>query len=321
MVAAPKKSSWYVSQTWSAHGWQWSFTYYEISARRVIENSDRSISLNIPCSDAVRHASPQMWLEKWAKSKAGQARLGKLQPETTHQLNFLRGKVEGVPDGISPKKKNSDKCLDISLSSVELVGSRRPPNESEELPRSSSSKLTPMPDTLQGEALASEKQRSHSKDSSISITSNSFLGESEPPIFLGENLEQNDLISKISPKKKTGNPASTCEKHSPSEIFLGENDRPRSSQLISPKKNPSGSLYAFIQDKKDRYGNVKTYPKVEGDRSTGNPDHWFWAYCWDEKVNGKWKTFKRSVPREKLSKVRMAIDANQPVSEILKIIG
>jgi hypothetical protein len=35
----------------------------------------------------------------------------------------------------------------------------------------------------------------------------------------------------------------------------------------------------------------------------------------------KWKTFKRSVPREKLSKVRIAIDANQPVSEILKIIG
>ena len=315
MVAAPKKSSWYVSQTWSAHGWQWSFTYYEISARRVIENSDRSISLNIPCSDAVRHASPQMWLEKWAKSKAGQARLGKLQPETTHQLNFLRGKVEGVPDGISPKKKNSDKCLDISLSSVELVGSRRPPNESEELPRSSSSKLTPMPDTLQGEALASEKQRSHSKDSSISITSNSFLGESEPPIFLGENLGQNDHISEISPKKKTVNPVTS------SEIFLGENDRHQSSKLISPKKNPSGSLYAFNQEKKDKHGNVKTYPKVEGDRSTGNPDHWFWAYCWDEKVNDKWKTFKRSVPREKLSKVRMAIDANQPVSEILKIIG
>ncbi len=81
------------------------------------------------------------------------------------------------------------------------------------------------------------------------------------------------------------------------------------------------SLYAFIQDKKDKHGNVKTYPKVEGDRSIGNPDHWFWAYCWDEKVNGKWKTFKRSVPREKLSKVRMAINANQPVSEILKIIG
>ncbi|MCZ8353017.1 MAG: hypothetical protein O9352_24355 [Rhizobium sp.] len=119
-----------------------------------------------------------------------------------------------------------------------------------------------------------------------STNPNSFLGESESPIFLGENLGQNDRISEI-----------------------------------SPKKNPSGSLYVFIQDKKDRYDNVKTYPKVEGERSTGNSDHWFWAYCWDEKVNGKWKTFKRSVPREKLSKVRMAIDANQPVSEILKIIG
>ncbi|MFM6628951.1 MAG: hypothetical protein ACKPJT_30045, partial [Microcystis panniformis] len=148
-----------------------------------------------------------------------------------------------------------------------------------------------------------------------STSPNSFLGKSESPIFLGENLGQNDRTSEISPKKKTVNPVTS------SEIFLGENDRHQSSKLISPKKNPSGSLYAFIQDKKDRYGNVKTYPKIEGERSTGNPDHWFWAYCWDEKVNGKWKTFKRSVPREKLSKVRMAIDANQPVSEILKIIS
>jgi hypothetical protein len=154
-----------------------------------------------------------------------------------------------------------------------------------------------------------------SPPSSISTTSNSFLGESEPLIFLGENLGQNDRISEISPKKKTVNPVTS------SEIFLGENDRHQSSKLISPKKNPSGSLYAFNQEKKDKHGNVKTYPKVEGDRSMGNPDHWFWAYCWDEKVNGKWKTFKRSVPREKLSKVRIAIDANQPVSEILKIIG
>ena len=147
----------------------------------------------------------------------------------------------------------------------------------------------------------------------FSADPNSFLGESESPIFLGENL--GDHTSEISPKKKTVNPVTS------SEIFLGENDRHQSSKLISPKKNPSGSLYAFNQEKKDKHGNVKTYPKVEGDRSMGNPDHWFWAYCWDEKVNGKWKTFKRSVPREKLSKVRMAIDANQPVSEILKIIG
>ncbi|MCZ8226157.1 MAG: hypothetical protein O9324_19935 [Microcystis sp. LE19-84.1B] len=150
------------------------------------------------------------------------------------------------------------------------------------------------------------------KRAKCSTTPNSFLGESESPIFLGENL--GDHTSEISPKKKTVNPVTS------SEIFLGENLGDHTSE-ISPKKNPSGSLYAFNQEKKDKHGNVKTYPKVEGERSTGNPDHWFWAYCWDEKVNGRWKTFKRSVPREKLSKVQMAIDANQPVSEILKIIG
>ena len=147
------------------------------------------------------------------------------------------------------------------------------------------SPLEPRPRGSKIQRTRAKRSTTLSPPSSISIASNSFLGESEPP------------------------------------IFLGENDRHQSSKLISPKKNPSGSLYAFNQEKKDKHGNVKTYPKVEGDRSMGNPDHWFWAYCWDEKVNDKWKTFKRSVPREKLSKVRMAIDANQPVSEILKIIG
>jgi hypothetical protein len=177
------------------------------------------------------------------------------------------------------------------------------------------SPLEPRPRGSKIQRTRAKRSTTLSPPSSISIASNSFLGESESPIFLGENLGQNDRISEISPKKKTVNPVTS------SEIFLGENDRHQSSKLISPKKNPSGSLYAFNQEKKDKHGNVKTYPKVEGDRSMGNPDHWFWAYCWDEKVNGKWKTFKRSVPREKLSKVRIAIDANQPVSEILKIIG
>jgi|694.fasta_scaffold41314_3 hypothetical protein len=207
------------------------------------------------------------------------------------------------------------------------------------------SPLEPRPRGSKIQRTRAKRSTTLSPPSSISIASNSFLGESEPPIFLGENLGQNDHISEISPKKKTVNPVTSSEiflgenlgqndrisEISPkkktvnpvtsSEIFLGENDRHQSSKLISPKKNPSGSLYAFNQEKKDKHGNVKTYPKVEGDRSMGNPDHWFWAYCWDEKVNGKWKTFKRSVPREKLSKVRIAIDANQPVSEILKIIG
>lgn len=154
----------------------------------------------------------------------------------------------------------------------------------------------------------------HSDESSISISSDSFLGESNPPIFLGENSGQDDRTSKISPKKKMNDRSS-------SEIFLGENDQPQSSEQISPKKNPSGSLYPFIQNKKDKYGLVKTYPKVAGEREPDNPDHWFWAYCWDEKVNGKWKTFKRSVSREKLEDVREAIANNQPVSEILKIVS
>jgi hypothetical protein len=61
---------------------------------------------------------------------------------------------------------------------------------------------------------ASKIQKTRAKRST---TPNSFLGESESPIFLGENLGQNDHTSEISPKKKTVNPVTS------SEIFLGEN--------------------------------------------------------------------------------------------------
>ena len=70
---------------------------------------------------------------------------------------------------------------------------------------------------------ASKIQKTRAKRST---TPNSFLGESESPIFLGENL--GDHTSEISPKKKTVNPVTS------SEIFLGENDRHQSSKLISP---------------------------------------------------------------------------------------
>ncbi|MFM6572973.1 MAG: hypothetical protein ACKPIG_26970 [Microcystis panniformis] len=209
---------------------------------------------------------------------------------------------------ISPKKKTVNPVTSSEIFLGENLG------QNDRISEISPKKKTVNPVTS-SEIFLGENLGQNDRTSEISPKKKTVNPVTSSEIFLGENLGQNDRISEISPKKKTVNPVTS------SEIFLGENDRHQSSKLISPKKNPSGSLYAFIQDKKDRYGNVKTYPKIEGERSTGNPDHWFWAYCWDEKVNGKWKTFKRSVPREKLSKVRMAIDANQPVSEILKIIS
>lgn len=87
-----------------------------------------------------------------------------------------------------------------------------------------------------------------------------------------------------------------------------------------PNKS-SGSLYPFVQNKKNKDGTVKSYPLVEGDRDRKNPNHWCWVYCWDEKIDGKWKTIKRSCPREKLGDVEGAIAAKKPVAEILKLLG
>jgi hypothetical protein len=59
---------------------------------------------------------------------------------------------------------------------------------------------------------------------------------------------------------------------------------------------------------------------VIGERSPNNPQHWFWAYCWDEKHKGGWITRKRGVPREKLTSVRQAIEQGKTVKQILRLL-
>ena len=79
-----------------------------------------------------------------------------------------------------------------------------------------------------------------------------------------------------------------------------------------PKKNPSGTLDKFIQNKTNKAGQIATYPKVEGKRNPRRERDWSWAYCWDEKdEDGEWRTRKRSVRIEKLAIVRKAIAEKQ----------
>jgi hypothetical protein len=89
----------------------------------------------------------------------------------------------------------------------------------------------------------------------------------------------------------------------------------------SPKKNPSGTLYKFIQNKTNKGGRIATYPKVEGKRNPRKERDWYWAYCWDEKdEDGEWRTRKRSVRIEKVEIVRKAIAEKQIIEEILKLL-
>lgn len=97
--------------------------------------------------------------------------------------------------------------------------------------------------------------------------------------------------------------------------------QPRNTQGIQLTPGASGMIYKFLQHKKAKDGTVKSYPAIGSDqRDPENPDHWFWAFCYSEKINGKWKTVKRSVSREKLMAVKTAIANKQPVEIILKLI-
>jgi hypothetical protein len=97
--------------------------------------------------------------------------------------------------------------------------------------------------------------------------------------------------------------------------------KPRNTEGLTLTTGPSGMIYKFLQNKKAKDGTIKSYPAI-GDaiREPENPDHWFWAFCYSQKVNGLWKTVKRSVSREKLMAVKTAIADKQPIEVILKLI-
>jgi hypothetical protein len=128
------------------------------------------------------------------------------------------------------------------------------------------------------------------------------------PSNLGDFV-QPSLLKLIKPKKPSKPKKKRTTERASSE-----------PQPYSSRRSPSGRLYKFIQNKKNKSGQVLTYPKVEGQRDPSCDRHWFWAYCWDEKTEDGWKSIKRSVSVEKLAVVRKAIADNKPIEKILKII-
>ncbi|MEA5511811.1 hypothetical protein VB715_18730 [Crocosphaera sp. UHCC 0190] len=60
---------WHHSQSWTAYGHQWQFTYFKLTANYTIANGDRSLTLKIPITETHHHPSPQAWLDHWAKTK------------------------------------------------------------------------------------------------------------------------------------------------------------------------------------------------------------------------------------------------------------
>ena len=87
--AAKITDPWHHSQSWSAHGHQWQFTYNSFNATYTIENGDRSIVLTVPIRETNHYPSPQAWLDHCAKTKGKhQLQQGTKQSKQPSLLDF-----------------------------------------------------------------------------------------------------------------------------------------------------------------------------------------------------------------------------------------
>jgi len=91
------------------------------------------------------------------------------------------------------------------------------------------------------------------------------------------------------------------------------------------KRYASGWLEHYVKTKKLKNGTISTFPKVEGHREQDFPEHWYWAYKYEEKnpvaksSNG-FITRAVSVPCSKVVSVKYAISSRWSVSQILQLI-
>jgi len=169
-----------------------------------------------------------------------------------------------------------------------------------------------------------------------STSSQPVLGETENPLepkpdpVLGET--ENPLELKSDPVLgETENPLELK-----SDPVLGETENPlelKSRSVLGETENPlelkssraSGWLEHYTKNKKLKQGIIATYPRVQGERDPDNPEHWYWAYRWEEKRgNAKsdngYVTRAISLPRHKVQAVSLAIARHWSVKKILSFI-
>lgn len=69
------------------------------------------------------------------------------------------------------------------------------------------------------------------------------------------------------------------------------------------KSQQSGSLHQYVKRVTGENGEVCEYPKVIGARDRDNINHWHYQLTWKVKIDGKWRTQCRSVPRAKVESI------------------
>ena len=198
------------------------------------------------------------------------------------------------------------------------------------------------------------KPRSLSVESSISIPlpnplelneKRSLIDEPQAnPLELNplELSEKRSLIDEPQANPLELNPLELSEKRSlidepqanPLELnsfpVLGENLNPLepNTNLVlgeTTKPRASGWLENYTKNKKLKGGIIATYPRCEGDRNPDNPDHWYWAYRWEEKrqdakSDNGYVTRAVSLSKDKVQAVNLAIALHWSVEKILSFI-
>ncbi len=85
--------------------------------------------------------------------------------------------------------------------------------------------------------------------------------------------------------------------------------------------NRKGCLYRYLEHKKLKDGNVVSYPRVMGERSPLNPEHWRWGFNWEEKIDGEWKCRSiGSVPIGAIPMIQSMQKLDVPLEEIIEFI-
>jgi len=193
------------------------------------------------------------------------------------------------------------------------------------------------PDSVLGETGNPLELKSHSvlgeTGNPLELKSHSVLGETGNPL----ELKSHSVLG------ETGNPLELKshsvlgESENPLELkpdsVLGESENPlelKPDSVLgeSEKSKPSrasGWLEHYTKNKKLKQGIIATYPRVQGERDPDNPEHWYWAYRWEEKRgNAKsdngYVTRAISLPRHKVQAVNLAIARHWSVKKILSFI-
>jgi hypothetical protein len=73
------------------------------------------------------------------------------------------------------------------------------------------------------------------------------------------------------------------------------------------KSQQSGSLHQYVKKVTGENGEIVGYPKVVGERDRSNINHWHYQLTWKVKIDGKWRTCCRSVPRNKVESIEQIL--------------